>query len=108
MHNDQQAIADLAYRLWESRGRPQGEHEQIWLDAERQWQREAKANSTPEPVIDKTLQESFPASDPPASRLPDKPPSNAAEKWHAAGIERPGVELSEDKNSNIPEKLARR
>ena len=28
--------------------------------------------------------ESFPASDPPASGLPDKPPRNADEKWKAA------------------------
>jgi Protein of unknown function (DUF2934) len=86
MQDDHRAIAELAYRLWEARGRPEGEHEQIWLDAERQWKRDRNAGSTPTPVIDKTLEDSFPASDPPASRLPDKPPSNAAEKWQSAGI----------------------
>jgi hypothetical protein len=35
---DYQAIAERAYQLWESRGRPEGEHEQIWIDAERELQ----------------------------------------------------------------------
>jgi len=36
-------------------------------------------------AIDESVNESFPASDPPASRLPDEPPSNADAKWAAAG-----------------------
>jgi hypothetical protein len=35
-------------------------------------------------AIDESLIETFPASDPPASRLPDVPPVNAAAKWAAA------------------------
>jgi hypothetical protein len=35
-------------------------------------------------AIDKSVDDSFPASDPPASRLPDEPPSNAQAKWEAA------------------------
>ena len=35
-------------------------------------------------AIDESLQDTFPASDPPASRLPDEPPSNAEAKWAAA------------------------
>ena len=35
-------------------------------------------------AIDTSVEESFPASDPPSSRLPDEPPSNAAAKWAAA------------------------
>jgi hypothetical protein len=35
-------------------------------------------------AIDESLEETFPASDPPASRLPDEPPSNADAKWAAA------------------------
>jgi hypothetical protein len=35
-------------------------------------------------AIDEAVEQSFPASDPPASRLPDEPPSNAADKWRAA------------------------
>ena len=36
MPADYQAIAERAYQLWESRGRPDGQHEQIWIDAERE------------------------------------------------------------------------
>ncbi len=35
-------------------------------------------------AVDEAVLESFPASDPPASRLPDEPPVNAAAKWEAA------------------------
>jgi len=35
-------------------------------------------------AIDESVVESFPASDPPASHLPDIPPSNADAKWAAA------------------------
>lgn len=34
--------------------------------------------------VDEGLEGTFPASDPPASRLPDEPPSNAEDKWAAA------------------------
>jgi|SRR5581483_970675 len=34
--------------------------------------------------IDEALEGTFPASDPPASRLPDEPPRNAAAKWTSA------------------------
>ncbi|MBV8851854.1 MAG: DUF2892 domain-containing protein [Sinobacteraceae bacterium] len=35
-------------------------------------------------AVDSSLEESFPASDAPASRLPDEPPVNAEAKWEAA------------------------
>lgn len=35
-------------------------------------------------AVDTAVEESFPASDPPASRLPDEPPVNAEAKWEAA------------------------
>lgn len=35
-------------------------------------------------AVDQSIDESFPASDPPGSRLPDEPPANAAAKWAAA------------------------
>lgn len=41
-------------------------------------------------AIDDAVNDSFPASDPPASRLPDEPPANAEAKWaaaRAAGVE---------------------
>jgi hypothetical protein len=34
--------------------------------------------------IDTAMNDSFPASDPPASRIPDEPPVNAAANWEAA------------------------
>jgi hypothetical protein len=82
-------VRDLAYRLWESRGRPQdGSEQQDWLEAERQLSREppllTEEAAPAASVSDETLKASFPASDPPASRLPDKPPSNADAKWQAA------------------------
>jgi len=35
-------------------------------------------------AVDQSGDDSFPASDPPASRLPDEPPANAEAKWAAA------------------------
>jgi len=36
-------------------------------------------------AVDESVNDSFPASDPPASRLADVPPANAEAKWEAAG-----------------------
>ena len=55
-----------------------------------QWDRTwgASTSSTARPAdydaVDECVNDSFPASDPPASRLPDEPPSNAQAKWEAA------------------------
>lgn len=35
-------------------------------------------------AVDESVEQSFPASDAPASRLPDEPPVNAGAKWDAA------------------------
>jgi len=35
-------------------------------------------------AVDESVDQSFPASDPPASHLPDEPPANAEAKWRAA------------------------
>lgn len=35
-------------------------------------------------ALDESIDQSFPASDPPASHLPDEPPVNAEAKWEAA------------------------
>jgi hypothetical protein len=35
-------------------------------------------------AVDESIEQSFPASDPPASRIPDEPPVNAQAKWRAA------------------------
>jgi Protein of unknown function (DUF2892) len=42
------------------------------------------AHASSSQSVDQSVDESFPASDPPASRLPDEPPSNAEAKWAAA------------------------
>ena len=36
MHPDHQSVGELAYRLWQARGCPQGTAEEDWLEAERQ------------------------------------------------------------------------
>jgi len=84
-----QSIAELAYRLWTERGRPHGSEEEDWLEAERQLaarensERDGNARGS-DTDIDTSLEATFPASDPPASHIPDTPPVNAAEKWEAA------------------------
>lgn len=92
MHREYPSIRDLAYQLWEARGRPNGSPERDWLDAERQLSAGAPAAAaTSSRAVDDALRDTFPASDPPASRLADEPPANAEEKWRAAGIARSGV-----------------
>jgi hypothetical protein len=39
-------------------------------------------------TVDQAIDDSFPASDPPGSQLPDEPPANAAAKWAAARAKR--------------------
>jgi hypothetical protein len=88
MHPEHRSIGELAYHLWQARGCPQGSAEQDWLDAEKQLQsvqrgaelRESEASE----AIDNSLQGTFSASDPPASRRADEPPANADAKWKAA------------------------
>jgi hypothetical protein len=92
---EHRSIGELAYRIWQARGCPEGSAEQDWLDAEKQLmsaQRAATAQYAAEPTasqdIDRSLQDTFPASDPPASHRPDDPPVNADAKWKAAGLSR--------------------
>jgi len=77
-------------------GRPHGSEEEDWLEAERQLAaaaesdqpgigRDGAPHGTGNGAVDTSLKDTFPASDPPASHLPDVPPSNAADKWHASG-----------------------
>ena len=46
--SDVRTIRDLAYRLWEARGRRDGHAMEDWLDAERQ----VKASQLPDPVAE--------------------------------------------------------
>ncbi len=79
--HDPRSVRELAYKLWVERGSPEGGAEADWYEAERQLLGRRRTDSQ---VVDEAAKESFPASDPPASGLPDKPPANAGEKWRAA------------------------
>jgi hypothetical protein len=69
---------ELAYRLWEERGRPEGRADEDWFEAERRLQTDQhRADSA---AVDEAARESFPASDPPSSHLPDKPPVNVKKR----------------------------
>lgn len=47
MHTDrEQRIRDRAYQIWEQHGRPEGGHEQHWLQAEREIDQEGRGNRT--------------------------------------------------------------
>jgi Protein of unknown function (DUF2934) len=76
-----QAIRDLAHSLWEQRGKPEGEAEQHWFEAERLLGAQPRTDNQ---RVDESVRESFPASDAPASGGPDRPPANAEKKWAAA------------------------
>ena len=81
MQPDQRAIRDLAYSLWEQRGKPDGGPDEDWFEAERLLGARPRTDNQ---RVDESVRESFPASDAPASGLPDKPPANAETKWAAA------------------------
>ena len=78
---DPEAVRQLAYSLWEQRGKPEGDSERHWYEAERLLGAKPRTDSQ---RVDESVRESFPASDAPASGLPDKPPANADSKWAAA------------------------
>jgi hypothetical protein len=95
MHPEHRSIGELAYRLWQARGCPEGTAERDWLDAEKQLKGAQRAiepratvsrasESTTSNAIDSSLKATFPASDPPASQRADEPPANADAKWKAA------------------------
>ena len=93
------AVRDLAYRLWRERGDMSGSPEDDWLRAEAMLASGARADvhdaaldqvtgggerQTATEVLDRAVEESFPASDPLAIHSNDEPPANAAAKWEAA------------------------
>ncbi|HEX3397811.1 MAG TPA: DUF2934 domain-containing protein [Steroidobacteraceae bacterium] len=108
---EHRSIGELAYQLWLSRGCPEGTAEQDWLDAERELlalQSTTAVESTARPAkpetVDESLEGTFPASDPPASRAPDQPPSNADAKWKAAAASKksPAGSRTGRKSSSSP------
>ena len=60
----------LAYRLWEERGRPIGRADEDWFEAERRLR--SNAHDAESQAIDEAVRESFPASDPPSTSIPGK------------------------------------
>jgi hypothetical protein len=94
------AVRALAYQLWVERGCVGGSPEEDWFRAEEILGDDHRAilqESALEQVtagsdrrkahekLDNAVEESFPASDPPAAHLGDEPPVNAGDKWKAAG-----------------------
>jgi hypothetical protein len=77
-------IKELAYQLWVARGCPAGNSDQDWLEAERQLSAAEPTKAASTKGVDDALKDTYPASDPPASHLPDEPPANAEAKWEAA------------------------
>ncbi|MHB1303070.1 MAG: DUF2934 domain-containing protein [Acidiphilium sp.] len=53
MQDDEQEVRDLAYRLWEEAGKPEGRHDEFWHKAR-------------ERLAEQSTADSFPASDPPS------------------------------------------
>jgi hypothetical protein len=103
MQPERTSIGELAYRLWQARGCPEGSAEQDWLNAEKQLRSAQRAaEPTASDAIDRSLQETFPASDPPASHQPDEPPSNADAKWKAADASRTGSAARSRRAKSVP------
>ena len=89
------AIRQLAYQLWLDRGCSGGSPEEDWFRAEeilgddhRELLQQAGDGSerrqAGEQKVDQAVDQSFPASDPPAVHVKDDPPVNAGDKWKAA------------------------
>jgi hypothetical protein len=75
---DSRKQQELAYKLWEERGRPEGRAEEDWFEAGRRL--ESDQHRADSAAVDESARESFPASDPPSSHLPDKPPVNVKKR----------------------------
>jgi hypothetical protein len=84
--SSKQSIAELAYHLWNARGRPHGSEEEDWLEAERQLATAKEADRDDggrEGAVDASLKETVRSRDAAASHPVDLPPSNAREKKSA-------------------------
>jgi hypothetical protein len=100
MPREHRDIRELAYQLWVARGCPAGSAERDWLEAERQLSgTPATPRAASSAIVDESLKDTYPASDPPASHLPDVPPANAEAKWEA-------VAAAEDLKSEDAKRVA--
>jgi hypothetical protein len=96
--SSEKSIAELAYRLWNARGRPDGSAEEDWLEAERRLAMPAEAdragaaidgvgrdvavrNGATDPSLEDTLSASISA----AGHKADSS-SNANDNWHSVGV----------------------
>jgi hypothetical protein len=71
---DFQKQRELAYRLWQERGCPIGRPDDDWFEAERRLR--TRGHEAESRAVDEAASESFPASDPPSTHLPDRRPVN--------------------------------
>jgi hypothetical protein len=77
MHPDHRSIGELAYRLWQSRGCPDGTAEQDWLEAEKQ----LSGDTLPSPYETAAAIVKPAANSPgPATRLRDRSPRARASR----------------------------
>ena len=108
MQGEHRDIRALAYQLWVDRGCPAGSAERDWLEAER---RLSAVSQTPRAAssasVDESLKDSYPASDPPASHMPDVPPANAEAKWEAAAAAEESTRRAGTPQRSAPEMPAR-
>lgn len=76
MDDRESQIRQRAYDLWIEAGRPEGDPEQFWLQAERDLSEDDPAASnkgaamTSDEELDKQLEDTTPASDPPSATQP--------------------------------------
>jgi hypothetical protein len=87
---------ELAYRLWEERGRPEGRADEDWFEAERRLRTDQ--HETDSAAVDEAMRESFPASDPPSPHLPDKPPANVKKRRQSIARRSPSGSPSGPRN----------
>jgi hypothetical protein len=96
MHPEHTSIGELAYRLWQARGCPEGSAERDWLDAEKQLQSAQRAVEAraAEPTA-------FDATD---RSLQHEAPANTDAKWKAAGASRTASTVRSRRSKSAPGK----
>lgn len=63
MASNEATTREAAYYKWKKAGEPDGDGVQFWLEAERE---QNQGETSDDDFIEQALQDSFPASDPPA------------------------------------------